>query len=283
MFDMLETWWNYEFVRRALVATVVLSISVAPVGCFLVLRRLSLAGEALAHAIVPGISIAFLVSGGLTVGAMLIGGVAAGLAVALSATMLARISIIREEAGLASLYLIALALGVFILSLGGSAVPLKSFLFGKILGMSDGTLVLIGVTATLTLVSFALMLRPLIVSTLDPGFFESQVRRAWIVNVWFMLLMVLNLIASFRALGTLMAVGLMILPATSARYWVSNLTGYVFVSMTLAIGSCLIGIVLSLTFANVPTGPCIILVAGGFFFFSAILGPNGLRSSTFER
>lgn len=283
MFDTLEAWWSYEFVRRAVIATLVLSISVAPVGCFMVLRRLSLAGEALAHAIVPGIAIAFLISGGLTVGAMLVGGVIAGLAVALSATMLARLSIIREEAGLASLYLIALAIGIFILSLNGSAVPLKSFLFGKILGLSDGTLILIGATATITLLSFAFMLRPLIVSTLDPGFFESQLKRPWIVQIWFMLLVVLNLIASFRALGTLMAVGLMILPATSARYWVSSLTGYVLVSMAIAMASCMIGIALSLTFTNIPTGPCIVIVAGGLFLFSLLLGPNGLRASTHQR
>ena len=283
MFDTLEAWWSYEFVRRAVIATLVLSISVAPVGCFIVLRRLSLAGEALAHAIVPGIAIAFLISGGLTVGAMLVGGVIAGLAVALSATMLARLSIIREEAGLASLYLIALAIGIFILSLNGSAVPLKSFLFGKILGLSDGTLILIGATATITLLSFAFMLRPLIVSTLDPGFFESQLKRPWIVQIWFMLLVVLNLIASFRALGTLMAVGLMILPATSARYWVSSLTGYVLVSMAIAMASCMIGIALSLTFTDIPTGPCIVIVAGGLFLFSLVLGPNGLRASTQQR
>ena len=283
MFDTLEAWWSYEFVRRAIIATLVLSISVAPVGCFMVLRRLSLAGEALAHAIVPGIAIAFLISGGLTVAAMLVGGVIAGLAVALSATMLARLSIIREEAGLASLYLIALAIGIFILSLNGSAVPLKSFLFGKILGLSDGTLILIGATATITLLSFAFMLRPLIVSTLDPGFFESQLQRPWIVQIWFMLLVVLNLIASFRALGTLMAVGLMILPATSARYWVSSLTGYVLVSMAIAMASCMIGIGLSLAFTDIPTGPCIVIVAGGLFLFSLVLGPNGLRASTQQR
>ena len=127
------------------------------------------------------------------------------------------------------------------------------------------------------------MLRPLIVSTLDPGFFESQLKRPWIVQIWFMLLVVLNLIASFRALGTLMAVGLMILPATSARYWVSSLTGYVLVSMAIAMASCMIGIALSLTFTDIPTGPCIVIVAGGLFLFSLVLGPNGLRASTQQR
>ena len=280
LFETLNSWWSYEFVRRALVATSVMSFSVAPIGCFLVLRRLSLAGEALAHAIVPGIAIAFLISGGLSVVAMLVGGLLSGLAVALSATLMARISIIREDAGLASLYIIALALGVFVLSVGGSGVPLKSFLFGKILGLGNSTLVLIGVTTTVTLVALALMLRPLIVSTLDPSYFESRVGKPWVVQLLFMLLMVLNLIASFRALGTLMAVGLMILPATSARYWTTTLSGYVLLAIGFALCACWVGIGLSLVFPNIPTGPCIILVAGALFFFSLVLGPNGLRSSS---
>ena len=124
MFD----WLSYEFMQRAFVATSVLSVSIAPVGAFLVLRRLSLAGEAMAHAIVPGIVIAF-VAFGLSVVSMITGGLIAGVLVALATSLLARRTLIREDASLASLYLIALALGIFILSAAGSAIPLKSFLF----------------------------------------------------------------------------------------------------------------------------------------------------------
>ena len=109
-------WLEYEFMVRALVATSVLSCSVAPVGAFLVLRRLSLAGEAIAHAIVPGIVIGFVFAG-LSVTAMIVGGLGAGFIVALLTNLLARHTTIREDASLASLYLIALALGIFILSL----------------------------------------------------------------------------------------------------------------------------------------------------------------------
>ena len=137
------------------------------------LRRLSLAGEAMAHAIVPGIVIGFVIAG-LSVASMIIGGLAAGITVALLTSLLARFTIIREDASLASLYLISLALGIFILSAAGSAVPLKSFLFGSNLGMDDETLYLIGATATVTLVSLALILRQLVTSTIDKVFHESM-------------------------------------------------------------------------------------------------------------
>ena len=268
-------WLAYDFMKRAVVATSVLSVSIAPVGAFLVLRRLSLAGEAMAHAIVPGIVIAF-VAFGLSVMSMITGGMIAGVLVALGTSLLARRTLIREDASLASLYLIALALGIFILSAAGSAIPLKSFLFGSALGIGDYTLVLIGLTATITLISFAIILRPLIAATFDPLFFESQSSHSGLVHQWFMFLLVLNLLAAFKSLGTLMAVGLMILPATAARYWVSTVTHYLMLTFGFALLSCWIGLILSFYLSDVPTGPAIVLVAGGLFFFSLIFAPLGL-------
>jgi len=260
--------------RRAFVATTVLSASVAPIGAFLVLRRLSLAGEAMAHAITPGVVIGFVVAG-LSVVSLLIGGLIAGVGVAILTALLARKTILRSDASLASLYLIALAAGIFILSAAGSAVPLKSFLFGSILGIDDASLILVGGVATVTLLSFAVLLRPLIISTCDPVFFEAQTRRPWLIEQGFMLLLVLNLLAAFKTLGTLMAVGLMILPATSARYWASTITGQLALTFGFALASCWIGLTVSYVFPETPSGPSIVLVAGGFFMLSAMFGPLG--------
>ncbi|MCH9675813.1 MAG: metal ABC transporter permease [Gammaproteobacteria bacterium] len=269
-------WWDYGFMQRGLIATTVLSFSIAPIGAFLVLRRLSLAGEAMAHAIVPGIVIAFVLTG-LSVVSMLVGGLIAGVSIALVASLIARWTIIREDAGLASLYLIALALGIFILSAAGSAVPLKSFLFGSILGMDNAALILIGVTTTVTLLSFSIILRPLILSTIDPVYYESQTRQPRLIELWFMTLVVLNLLGAFKALGTLMAVGLMILPATAARYWVSTITAYLSLTLVFALLSCWVGLLISFWVPAVPSGPSIVLVAGALFLMSLTLGPRGLR------
>ena len=271
-------WFEYAFMVRALVATTVMSFAIAPVGAFLVLRRLSLAGEAMAHAIVPGIVIAFAVVG-LSVSSMVAGGLIAGIAVAALTSLLARMTIIREDASLASLYLIALALGIFILSAAGSAVPLKSVLFGSILGINNETLVLIGATTTITLVSFAFILRPLIANTIDPLFYESQTKYSGFAAHWFMFLVVLNLLGAFKALGTLMAVGLMILPATAARYWASTITSYLLMTFVFALLSCWIGLIVSFYLPNVPSGPAIVLVAAVFFLISLILAPQGFNAT----
>ena len=276
MFDLLSEMFDYAFMRRAFVVTSILSASVAPVGAFLVLRRLSLAGEAMAHAITPGVVIGF-VTAGLSVMSLLFGGLIAGLGVAVLTAYLARNTILRSDASLASLYLIALAIGIFILSAAGSAVPLKSFLFGSILGVDDPSMILVGGVATVTLVTFALILRPLIMSTCDPVFFESQVKRPWIVDQGFMFLLVLNLLAAFKTLGTLMAVGLMILPATAARYWSGTITAQLGLGFIFSLLSCWLGLTLSYVLPETPSGPAIVLVAGTIFVLSALFGPLGLR------
>ena len=276
MFDMITEMFSYAFMRRAFVLTTILSASVAPVGAFLVLRRLSLAGEAMAHAITPGVVIGF-VTAGLSVMSLLFGGLIAGLGVAVLTAYLARNTILRSDASLASLYLIALAIGIFILSAAGSAVPLKSFLFGSILGVDDASMILVGGVATVTLLTFALILRPLIMSTCDPVFFESQVKRPWIVDQGFMFLLVLNLLAAFKTLGTLMAVGLMILPATAARYWSGTITAQLGLGFIFSLLSCWLGLTLSYVLPETPSGPAIVLVAGAIFVLSALFGPLGLR------
>ena len=282
MFELLSEMFGYAFIQRAFVATTVLSASVAPVGAFLVLRRLSLAGEAMAHAITPGIVIGFITAG-LSVTSLLFGGLIAGVGVAVLTALLAQKTILRSDASLASLYLIALAFGIFLLSASGSAIPLKSFLFGSVLGIGDASLLLVGGVATVTLLTFAVMLRPLIISTCDPVFFQSQTRYPWLIDQVFMLLLVLNLLAAFKTLGTLMAVGLMILPATAARYWASTITGQLLLGIAFAIASSWIGLILSYIFADTPSGPAIVLVAGGFFILSAAFGPLGFGALKLRR
>ena len=277
MVDFIAEMFSYNFMQRAFVITTVLSASVAPVGTFLVLRRLSLAGEAMAHAITPGVVIGFVMAG-LSVTSLLFGGLVAGVGVAFLTAYLARNTILRSDASLASLYLISLAVGIFILSAAGSAVPLKSFLFGSILGVDDATVILVGAVATVTLSTFAIILRPLIMSTCDPIFFEAQMMRLWIVDQAFMFLLVLNLLAAFKTLGTLMAVGLMILPATAARYWSGTITAQLGFGFIFALVSCWAGLILSYMLPETPTGPSIVLVAGVIFAVSTIFGPFGLRS-----
>ena len=130
---------EFSFMRRALVGCLALSLGAPPIGVFLMLRRMSLMGDAMSHAILPGAAIGFLVAG-LSLPAMSLGGFVAGFAVALAAGLIARTTILREDASLAALYLVSLALGVLIVSVRGSNIDLLHVLFGTVLALDDAAI-----------------------------------------------------------------------------------------------------------------------------------------------
>lgn len=266
---------EFDFMRRALVGIIALSVSGAPIGVFLMLRRMSLTGDAMAHAILPGAAIGYLVAG-FSLPAMTIGGLVAGFTVALAAGAVARLTVMKEDASLAAFYLISLALGVTIVSLRGSAVDLFHVLFGNVLALDDDVLVLLSSVATLTLLTLAAVYRPLVLECVDPGFLRSVSRSGGIVHLTFLGLVVLNLVAGFHALGTLLAVGLMMLPAAAARFWTADITRLVLLATGFGILSGYGGLVVSYSGGgNLPAGPAVILAAGVLYLASLLLGTQG--------
>jgi zinc/manganese transport system permease protein len=264
---------DFEFMRRALAATFALACGAAPVGVFLMLRRMSLIGDALAHAILPGAAIGFLIAG-LSVFAMAGGGLMAGFLIAIGAGLIARSTPLREDASLAAFFLISLALGVTIVSVKGSNVDLMHFLFGSVLAVDNATLVLIAGMASASLVILALIWRPLVLECVDPGFLRSVSRTGGAAHIAFLALVVMNLVGGFLALGTLLAVGMMIVPAVISRFWARDITGMIAVAMGSAAVSGYAGLLVSYH-ADLPSGPTIILVAGGLYALSVAAGPCG--------
>ncbi len=264
---------DFAFMQRGLVACLALALGSAPIGVFLVLRRMSLVGDAMAHAVLPGAAIGFLV-GGLYLPAMSLGGFAAGIAVALLSGMVARLTPLKEDASFAALYLISLALGVMIVSTQGSNVDLIHVLFGSILAVDDESLMLMAAITSVTLLVFAIILRPLVIECFDPGFLRAAGGGGAAYHLVFLMLVVLNLVAGFQALGTLMAVGLMMLPAAAARFWSRQIWGLVVCATLLALASGFAGLLVSFHF-NVPSGPAIVLVAGICYVASVLSGRRG--------
>src|SRR5216683_1438998 len=201
MYDFLiAPFTEFEFMRRALVGAVALALGGAPVGVFLMLRRMSLTGDAMAHAILPGAAVGFLVS---------------------------------------------LALGVLILSLKGSNIDLLHVLFGSVLALDDATLILIASIATISLLTLAILWRPLVLECVDPNFLRSVSGAGAPTHLAFLALMVLNLVGAFHGLGTLLAVGLMMLPAAAARFWARDLTSMIVIAVTVAVVSGVVGLLVS--------------------------------------
>jgi len=264
---------EFEFMRRALVGTIAIAFGAAPVGIFLMLRRMSLIGDAMAHAILPGAAIGYLLSG-LNVFAMAGGGLVAGLVIAIGAALIARTTELKEDASLAGFLLISLAVGVTIVSVGGSNVDLLRFLFGSVLGLDDQTLLLIVSITTLSLLALALIWRPLVLECVDPGFLRSVSRAGGPAHLAFLALVVMNLVGGFHALGTLLAVGIMILPAVTARFWARDITMMIAIAVASAGVAGYTGLLLSFH-AGLPSGPAVILVAGALYAASVVVGPVG--------
>ncbi len=274
---LIEPFVQYGFMQKALLGTLMLALGAGPVGVFLMLRRMSLAGDAMAHAILPGAAVAYLMFG-LAVVPMTIGGLFAGLMVALGAGAVSRFTIQNEDASMAAFYLISLAAGVLIVSLRGSNVDLMHVLFGTVLALDGQALWLIGLITALTLLLLAFFWRGLVAECLDPLYLRSVSRIGGVVHFVFLVLVVLNLVSGFQALGTLLSVGLMMLPALAARFWTNRVETMCVLAVGIGMGSGVAGLLISYHL-ELPSGPSIILLAGLAYAVSLIGGRRGIVQS----
>lgn len=264
---------DYGFMRRALAACVALSIGSGPIGVLLLLRRMSLAGDALSHAVLPGAAAGFLFAG-LSLLGMTAGGFVAGLVVSILAGLVSRNTVLREDASFAGFYLTSLALGVLLVSMRGSNIDLLHILFGTILAVDQPALYLVGGIASLSTLILLAIYRPLLLECFDPGFLRSLGVRGSVYHMLFLVLVVLNLVAGFQALGTLMAVGLMMLPAAASRFWSQRIVGMTLASILIALLSGYAGLLLSYRY-SLPSGPAIVLTASLCYVTSILAGKRG--------
>lgn len=294
MMAWYQTLWDFSvgpfaefaFMRRALVATLALAISAAPLGVFLTLRRMSLLGDALSHAVLPGVAVGFMLFG-LSLPAMALGGVLAGLAVAAIAGVVSRATRLKEDASLAAMYLVALALGVTLISRQGSQLDLLHILFGSALGVDAQGLLLVASVASVSVIALATLYRGLVLETFDPVFLAASAGRSWSRRGWiwqqsFLMLVVINLVAGFQTLGTLMAVGLMMLPAVSARLWHDSLSAQLLNASAQAALAGVAGLLLSYHL-DTPSGPTIIGCAGVLYGLSLLVSPGGWLPTVLKR
>jgi zinc/manganese transport system permease protein len=264
---------EFEFMRRAMVGIAALALGAGPIGVFLMLRRMSLVGDAMAHAILPGAAIGFLLSG-LSLFAMTAGGLIAGFVVALLAGLIARTTELKEDASLAVFFLISLAVGVTIVSMKGTNIDLLHFLFGNVLALDNETLKFIALTASITLVALAVIYRPLVMECVDPNYLRSVSNLGAPAHLAFMALVVINLVSGFHALGTLLGVGIMMIPAAIGRFWARDITGMILIACVNGMLSGYGGLVLSFH-SGIPSGPAVILTAALLYLISLLFGNVG--------
>jgi zinc/manganese transport system permease protein len=269
---IMEPFQTLAFMRAALVACLALALMNGAIGTLLVLRRMSLDGEVLGHAVMPGAAVGFLYAGPSPLWLSL-GGLASGLAVAALAGLVTHGGA-RRDAGLVAFYLVALSLGVVLVAWRGSNVDVMRVLFGTVLAIDQRALPQIATVSSVIVLVIAALYRPLAVGAFDPAFLRVAGVRAPYGAV-FSALVVLALVASFQAFGTLLAVGPMLLPAAAARCWGLGAAGSMALATGFGLAASVTGLLVSYH-VNLPSGPAIVLTAGLLFGVS-LTAANVLR------
>lgn len=275
MIGVLSPFFDYEFMARAAIGGLALAIAGAPLGVFLVMRRMSLVGDAVGHAVLPGAAAAALLSGGSTLLTTL-GAALTGTMVFMTAGPASRALRLPEDAGFAVFYLAALAIGVMLASLGGGVIDLDKLLFGAALAIDNTALTLACIAAITTTIGMILIYRPLLIDTLDPQFLRASGGPKWagpLAQSAFFGLLALTTVASFHALGALMSIGLTILPAIAARFWAKGVKLMIISAALLGVIGVIAGLLVSFHLAA-PVGAAIVSCLVAVVLISSLLGPN---------
>lgn len=257
---MIHPFIEFQFLRHALFAGIGISLGCGLVGVILVLRRMTLVGDALSHAILPGIALSYLITG-LNMASLAIGGIGAGLIVVCLSGLVSRRSMLHEEASLAGFYIISLAIGVILLSMTGGNMNVMHILFGNVLAVDNVGLYFIYLSGLATILTIIINYRVLVYECFDPTFVKIMNINGYRYHLIFLILVVINLVAACQALGTLMSLGIMILPAITARFWGGKVWHLLIISVLIALFSCYSGLTASYYY-NWPSGPTIILICG---------------------
>jgi len=265
--------FTHEFMQRALVGGALIGFTNGFLGAFVVLRRLALMADSLSHSMLPGLALGVMIFG-LTLPALSVGGLVAALFVALGAQLIARGSRLKEDTALAILYTLAVSLGLVLLTFVKVRVPLNHYLFGNILGLSNGDLWLSYGVALIGIPLLVALQRPYLLLLFEPAIARSQGVRANALNLLLIVLLVLTMVASVQAVGVILMLGLLIAPAATVYLLCDSFPAMLWGGGVLgAIGSVL-GLVLSYSLSNLPSGAAIVFVLGAFFMAAWIFSPR---------
>ncbi len=262
---------TYSFVLRGLAAGILAGVACAVLSAFIVWRGMAFVGDAMAHAILPGIVIAYLIGISLIIGAL-----AAAVLTAAGIGVISRHGALKEDTAIGVMFTGFFALGILLLSRIRTFRDLAHILFGNILGVSLGDLVVMAVIVLLVLVVVILFYKELLVTSFDTshavviGLSPSVVRYALLV------LIALTVVAGIQAVGVVLVLALLITPAAAASLLAKRLPRIILLSVAFAVGSAIIGFYVSY-YSDVSSGAAIVLTLSAIFLIAFILSPKRQR------
>ncbi len=269
MFNWLIEPLTYTFMQRALLASILVGVTCAVVGCYVVLRSMAFLGDALAHAILPGVAIAFLVQGNL-----LLGAIVAAVLVALAIGFFSRQGVVREDTAIGILFAAALALGVAIIStLKTYAVDLNHILFGNVLGVGLGDLALTAALAAVVLSAIVIFYKEFLVTSFDPVLATTLRLPLQALRNGMLVLIALTVVVSMQTVGVGLVAAMLVTPAAAAQLLTRRLPAMMLTAAAIGAISSVAGLYVSY-YANIASGASIVLAASTIFLIVYLLGPR---------
>jgi manganese transport system permease protein len=270
--DWLTEPFHHEFMRRVFVGGALIGFTNGFLGAFIVLRRLALMADALSHSLLPGIAVGFILLG-LAPSGLFLGALMAALLVAVGAQLIARSSRLKEDTALGILYTGAFSLGVVLIGYFKVRISLDHYLFGNILGLSNSDIWIVYGISLVVVPLLTGLQRPLLLTIFDPTVAMSQGIRVNVLNFVLMVALVLTMIASLQAIGVIMLLGLLIIPAATIYLLCDSYPAMLWGGGTLGMAGSCSGLLLSY-WLNLPSGACIVLLLVVVFFFAYLFSPR---------
>jgi ABC-type Mn2+/Zn2+ transport system permease subunit len=265
MLDFILTPLSYQFIQRGLLALVLVGGVSGVIGCFVVVREMSFFGDALAHAVLPGVAISYSLGGGAVGANLFVGGLGAGIISALAVAFLTRNERLKEDTAIGLVFVTMFALGVAIISTQGSySLDLTHILFGSINGISATDLWVMAGLGGVVLATVAVFYKQLLVVSFDLSLAHTLKLPVEFLRVLLLVMVAVTIVASLQAVGISLMLALLIAPAATARLLTNRLHIMIALASAFGVISGILGFYISY-YADVPSGAAIVLTMSGLF------------------
>lgn len=266
--NIFQDIFAYEFFQKALLTGLVVGIVCGVIGSFIVLRGLALMGDAISHAVLPGVAISFMLGINFFIGAVVV-----GLLAAIGIGFINQNSNIKNDSAIGIVFSTFFAIGVLLIAKANTAMDLTEILFGNVLTVRDVDRTLTLIVAAVVIFVVVLFYKEFLMTTFDPTMAEANGMPVKTIHYGLMVLLTLVTVVSLQTVGVVLVVSLLITPAATAYLLTKRMSTMVVLSSVLGGTSAIIGLILSFNF-NLSSGPTIVLVATAFFLLAFIFAPK---------
>jgi iron/zinc/copper transport system permease protein len=263
-----ESILHYEFLQRALITSILVGIVCGVIGCFIILRGMSLMGDAISHAVLPGVAISYMLGINIFYGA-----VVTGLLTALAIGYISQNSRIKDDTSIGIMFTAAFAVGIIVITLLQSSTDLYHILFGNVLAVPASEMWMTFIVTVIVLLSVFLFFKELLVTTFDPTMSAAYGLPNRVIHYLLMVLLTMTTVASLQTVGIVLVVAMLITPAATAYLLTNRLGLMVFLAAGFGVIASIIGLYFSFSY-NLASGPTIVVVASTMFAVAFFLSPK---------